>query len=85
MNFFSNWKENQKAKQQLGIKEEAIARITLTDFDNKIFISIGGIPLIEMDKEWKTEEIISKLTTLRTNYVNSQVKENNGQLVEHLD
>lgn len=81
MNVFNNWKENQKAKQQLSIKEEANARITLTDFNNKIFISIGGIPLIEMDKEWKTEEIIDKLTIVRNNYINSHkwvIQENNS-------
>lgn len=51
------------------IRRQAERYITIDDFDDSLFIACNGIPLVPIEKQWTTKEIVEELTLLRQNYV----------------
>jgi len=50
----------------------------LTDFGSSLYIAYNGTSLIEIDKNWTSDEILQELSKLRNNYINSNMKGNHS-------
>lgn len=68
MEFIKTIREKHRASQQNCINEQAHNSICLDDFDDKIFISYNGTPLIPIEESWTQKEILAKLTQIRNSY-----------------
>lgn len=75
MEFIRTFREKHQNARQASIREEAERLITVDDFAGSLFIAYNGVPFVPIEKQWATEEIIKKLTELRTNYTNARLKE----------
>ena len=75
MEFIRSFREKHQNARQASIREEAERLITVDDFAGSLFIAYNGVPFVPIEKQWATEEIIKKLTELRTNYTNARLKE----------
>ena len=69
-------REKNNTKKQAVIQKIAQETISLSDFDDEIYIAYNGIPLVQVNKEWTTKEIIKELSVVRENFVNCRLKEN---------
>ena len=49
--------------------------IRLSDFANSIYIAYAGTPLVPIQENWTSKDIMQELSKLRQNYVNSKMKE----------
>lgn len=67
-------REKRLASKQQDIEERALYTIGIDDFDNDLYISYNGVPLVPIEKDWTTKEIIEKLNLIRQNYVNAMIK-----------
>ena len=67
-------REKRLASKQQDIEERALYIIGIDDFDNDLYISYNGVPLVPIEKGWTTKEIIEKLRLIRQNYVNAMIK-----------
>jgi hypothetical protein len=76
MELIRTLKEKNNTKRLANIRKLAQEVISLSDFDNEIFIAYNGTPLIPVNKEWTTKEIIEELSVVRENFVNCRLKEN---------
>lgn len=65
-------RENSKQKD---IRKLAEDRITLDDFDDKVYIAYNGVPFVPVEESWTTNQIISKLKELRENFANAMLKD----------
>ena len=74
MEFIRTLREKQRTQRQVEIEKQAEEIITLSDFDNSLFIAYNGTPLVPIDPTWTTKEIVQQLSVLRSNYINSKIK-----------
>lgn len=72
MEFIRSLREKQQTARQNDIALQAEARIRISDFDDSLFIAFDGTPLLPIDKDWTTKEIIQQLSIVRNNYINSR-------------
>ena len=49
--------------------------ITLSTFDSSLFIAYQGTPLVPIENDCTTQQIVEKLERVRQNYVNSKMKD----------
>lgn len=68
-------------EKRLRHRKELIARmaedtIRLSDFDGTVYIAYNGDPLIPMNPLWSSKDIIGELNKLRSNFINSRMKDN---------
>ena len=75
MQWIRDFKEKQITQRQADIQRQAEDTIQLSDFDNSLFIAYNGVPLVPIDKDWTSVQIIEELSKLRQNYINSRMKE----------
>lgn len=75
MEFFKSLREKSQIRKEEDIQRQAEILIRVSDFDEGLYISYNGIPLVPIDKDWATKEIIEELSILRTNYIKSRMKE----------
>lgn len=78
MELFKKLREKSQSRQIEDIKERSKEVITLTDFDSSLYIAYNGTSLIEIDKNWTSDEILQELSKLRNNYINSNMKSNHS-------
>lgn len=76
MEWFKAFKEKQRQQRYNDIINQAESLITLSDFEDKLYVAYDGTTLIPIDPSWTTKEIVQQLSTLRQNYINSRMKEN---------
>lgn len=76
--FIKSFKEKQKIKQFAAIKQQAEDNIYLSDFNNKVYIAVGGNPLVEIQEQWTTKEIMKELDKLRDNYISVKLRKQIG-------
>jgi hypothetical protein len=55
------------------IQQLAEETITLSDFDNSLYIAFAGTPLVPIKEEWTSKEIVEELNKLRQNYIKSKL------------
>lgn len=69
MQLIKNLKEKYNATRRTAALEEAENIINLSDFDNNLYITFRGIPLIKIGDNETPKEIIDRLYVLRQNYI----------------
>lgn len=74
MELIRTLREKSQTRRQEVIQKLAEETITLSDFDNSIYIAFAGTPLVPIKEEWTSKEIVEELTKLRQNYINSKLK-----------
>lgn len=74
MNLFQNIKERHRIARERDVRSQAIARIRVSDFDGVLYIAYDGTPLIPIESDWKTKEIMDQLNIVRNNYINSRLR-----------
>ena len=72
MEFIRSLREKHQTARENDIALQAKARIRISDFDDSLFIAFDGTPLLPIDKDWTTKEIIQQLSIVRNNYINSR-------------
>ena len=77
MEFFKSLREKSQIRKEEDIQRQSEILIRVSDFDEGLYISYNGIPLVPIDKGWATKEIIEELSILRNNYIKSKMKESN--------
>ncbi len=75
MEFIRTIKKRHQIACERTINEEASNTIYLDDFDDKIYISYNGAPLIPIDEKWTPKEILKKLEDTRDSYINYRRKQ----------
>ena len=75
MGIFRTLREKNQTQRHALIERQAEETIQLADFDNEIFIAYNGTPLVAVDENWTSKEIVDELSKLRQNFVNSRMKE----------
>ena len=74
-------KKHKKQSSQLDVyQKQAEEVITLSDFDNELFIAYRGVPFVPINASWATKEIVEELSKLRQNYVSVKMKDFNEEL-----
>lgn len=77
MEFIRTIREKHQTARQEEIMKQAESLITLSDFDSSLYIAYQGTPLVPIEENWTSVEIVQKLKKLRENYINSKMKEFN--------
>lgn len=80
MELIKTIREKQQTKRQTEIHQQAVDAITLSDFDNNLYIAYNGMPLIAVESASTTNEILQELAKIRQNYINVRMKEGNVQI-----
>lgn len=75
MDIIRTIREKITTKRQEEIYHYAEELITLSDFGNDLFIAYNGVPVVSIDKQWTSQEIINKLSELRQNFINAKMKQ----------
>ena len=73
MELIRTLRERSQTKKQMEIHKLAEETITLSDFDNSLYIAFAGTPLVPIKEEWTSKEIVEELTKLRQNYIKSKL------------
>lgn len=68
-------REKQQTRRQADIRQQAECTIHLSDFAGSLYIAFNEVPLIEIEEEWTSRQIVEKLSDLRNNYILSKMKE----------
>lgn len=84
MEFLNSFKEKKMTSRQREINEEATSNITLTDFENKIFIAYNSTPLIPVEDTWTPTEILTKLEETRNGYIEYKMSKLNRPMTLNL-
>ena len=74
MELIRTLREKSQTRRQEEIHHQAEETITLSDFNNSLYIAYAGTPLVPIKDEWTSKEIIEELDKLRQNYINSKIK-----------
>lgn len=74
MEFIRTIREKQQTAKQESITKEAERVITVSDFNNTIYIAYNGIPLIQIADNATSKDIVTQLSILRNNYINAKFK-----------
>lgn len=75
MELIKTLRERSQTQRQANIQRLAEETICLSDFDGDIYIAYNGTPLVPINKDSTTKEIIEKLSRVRQNFINSRLKE----------
>ena len=75
MELIRTLREKQQTRRQADILRMAEETICLSDFANSIYIAYAGTPLVPVQENWTSKDIMQELSKLRQNYVNSKMKE----------
>lgn len=75
MEFIRTIRERHQTAKQNEIKRQAEELIYVADFIDSLYIAYNGVPLVPIEKDWTTKEILEKLYSTRTNYITAKCKE----------
>lgn len=75
MEFIRTIREKHLTAKQNEIKRQAEELIYIADFIDSLYIAYNGVPLVPIEKDWTTKEILEKLQSTRTNYITAKCKE----------
>lgn len=84
MEFSRTIKEKQVTKHQDDLMQQAEDTIRIKDFDSSLYIAYSGTPLVPIQEDWTSKEIIQELAKLRTNFVNAKMKNYKPSFIESL-
>lgn len=72
MEFIRTLREKYATQRQDDIMKEAEEVIRVSDFADSLYISYGGMPLIQIEDSWTPKDILQKLSIMRNNYVSAR-------------
>lgn len=75
MELIRSLKNNYHEKLKKSILDDAVNNITVSDFDDKLYIAYNAVPLIPIEENSSAKAILMKLDETRKNYINSKMKE----------
>lgn len=75
MEFIRTIRAKQQTQRQADIQKQAEEVIRVCDFDDMLYIAYNGTPLLPIEKEWTTKEIIDKLNVFRNSYIAGKMKD----------
>ena len=75
MEFLNNLKQKIQSRREQEAKRMASSFITLSDYDGKLYISFQGNPLMDINENMSTSDILSKLKEIRDNYIYSKLND----------
>jgi len=75
MEFIRTFREKSHTKRQEEIHKMAEETICLSDFADSIYIAYEGTPLIPVQADWTSRDIIQELSKVRQNFINSHLKQ----------
>jgi hypothetical protein len=73
MELIRTLREKSQTRKEEEIHKLAEETITLSDFDNSLYIAFAGTPIVPIKEEWTSKEIVEELTKLRQNYIKSKL------------
>lgn len=73
MEFIRTLREKYATQRQDDIMKEAERVIDLSDFQDSLYISYNGTPLIQVEDNWTPKDILQKLSIIRNNYANAKM------------
>lgn len=76
MKWFSAFKQRHQIQRQENIKKLAEETINISDFDSDLYISYLGTPLIRINKELTSGQILDELSKVRQIFINVKNKAN---------
>ena len=68
-------RERSQTKKEEDIQKEAMYNITISDFDDCLFIAYRDTPLIPIEENATSKDILMQLNIVRQNYINAKIKE----------
>ena len=71
---FNTIKQNYHDSQIKDAHKQASDWITVSDFDGKLYIAYQSNPLILLEEDFTTNDILKKLQEVRDNYIDAKVK-----------
>ena len=74
MEILKTIKEKSFTRKEADVKKDSENLITLSDFNNQIYIAYLNTPLIHLDENLTAKEVIVELNKIRDNYINSKLK-----------
>ena len=80
MEIIARWKEKRQETKRKDLESQSRRRIEVSDFEDKLFIAIDGVPMVPISADWTTKEIIEHLNTYRKNYVSAKMSESTSSV-----
>ena len=80
MEIIARWKEKRQEAKRKDLESQSRRRIEVSDFKDKLFIAIDGVPMVPISADWTTKEIIEHLNTYRQNYVSAKMSESTSSV-----
>ena len=80
MEIIARWKEKRQEAKRKDLESQSRRRIEVSDFEDKLFIAIDGVPMVPIEAEWTTKEIMENLNTYRQNYVSAKMSESTSSV-----
>ena len=76
MSFFDIFnKQNRQEAKERKLTRQARQRIGVQDFEKKLYIAVDGTPLVPVEPQWTTKDIIERIDNMRSNYVKGRKSE----------
>ena len=75
MELIRTLREKSQTRHQMELQRQAEYFITLSDFDSSMYIAYQGTPLIPINEDWTSKEILQELYKIRQNFINSKTKD----------
>ena len=75
MELFRTIREKSQTRKEEEIRVIATERISISDFDNQLYIAFDGAPLVLLDENLACKQIVGELSRVRENYINSRLKD----------
>ena len=66
-------REKSQTRKEEEVSKRAEDLITLSDFDSSLYISYAGNPLLPIDENWTSKQIVEELSKIRANYIRAQL------------
>lgn len=71
--------------KRLSFKEKSMdlesrSAIRVKDFDNELYIAVNGVPLLPIPNDWTASQILDRLSSLRSGYMNYITKANQSYI-----
>ena len=72
MDFFKAIKDKYNNKRKDEIKKWSEKIVTVNDFAGNLYITFNGTPLVPIEDNWTSEDILKELSKIRCNYIVSK-------------
>lgn len=73
INWIKKLREKSRENSISEIREQSEYAVTVTDFEGDLYFAFNNTPMIHINKEWTSEDIIDELSILRQNFINAKV------------